>query len=98
LRAFPVLQNKDEVFEAMRRFYPLGDRAAGVEADVLLMVHIGADGRVWKSDVVRSASPAFDAAAQKAAEVMRFSPAIGLNGKPAPVRLAQPMGFRLEAQ
>jgi len=98
LKQLPRLLNKDEVFEAMRRVYPPDERAVGHEADVVLMIHIDADGRVWKSEVLRSADPAFDAAAQKAAQVMRFSPAIGLNGKPAPVRLPQPMGFRLERQ
>jgi len=41
-----------------------------------------------------SANPAFDAAAQKVGKLMRFSPAIGLNNKPVPVRLPQPIQFR----
>jgi TonB family protein len=98
LKVLPRLLNKDEVLDALRRFYPCGERAAGHEADVILEIHIGVDGLVWKSEVVHSASPDFDAAAQKVAGLMRFSPAIGLNDKPAPVRLAQPIGFRLEAQ
>jgi TonB family protein len=98
LKQLPRLLNKEEVLDALRRLYPLEERAVGHEADVLLEIHIDADGKVWKSEVVGSASPAFDAAARKVAELMRFSPAIGLNGKPAPVRLPQPMGFRLEAQ
>jgi TonB family protein len=98
LKELPHLLNKDEVLDALRRLYPLEERAAGHEADVDLMIHIGADGGVWKADVVGAASPAFDAAAQKVAAMMRFSPAIGLSGKPVPVRLQQPIGFRLEAQ
>jgi len=98
LKAFPVLLNKQEVLDALRRLYPLGERAAGHEADVVLEIHIGVDGAVWKSEVTSGASPGFDAAAQKVVGLMRFSPAIGLNDKPTPVRLAQPIGFRLEEQ
>jgi TonB family protein len=98
LTVLPRLLNKEEVLEALQREYPLAERAAGHEADVTLEVHIGADGAVWKTEVLGSASPAFDAAAQSVARRMKFSPALGLNGKPVPVRLPQPMGFRLETQ
>jgi TonB family protein len=98
LKALPRLLNKEEVLDALRRLYPESERRVGHEADVWVEVHIGADGAVWKTEIVGSASPAFDGAAQQVARLMRFSPAIGLNGKPAPVRLPQPMGFRLEQQ
>jgi TonB family protein len=90
------LLNRDEVLANLRKYYPENERRAGREADVKVMIHIGADGLVRTVDVRESASPAFDAAAQKVGTLMRFSPAIGLNGKPVPVRLPQPISFRLE--
>ncbi len=95
LSALPVLLNRDEVLAGLRRLYPETERRAGREGDVLVMIHIGADGSVGSVDVVRSAGPAFDAAARKVGEMMRFSPARGLSGAPVPVRLPQPIQFRL---
>ena len=95
LLAFPKLLNRDEVLANLRRFYPEAERRAGLEADVLVMIHIGADGNVGDVDLSRSSGPHFDAAAQKVGKLMRFSPAIGLNGKPVRVRLPQPIQFRL---
>jgi len=96
LLAFPKLLNRDEVLANLRRLYPEPERAAGHEADVAVMIHVGVDGSVRSVDVTRSANAAFDEAAQKVAKLMRFSPAIGLNGQPVPVRLPQPVMFRLE--
>ncbi|MFI5347080.1 MAG: energy transducer TonB [Elusimicrobiota bacterium] len=95
LLAFPKLLNRDEVLANLRRFYPEAERRAGLEADVLVMIHIGADGVVGDVDLSRSSGPHFDSAAQKVGKLMRFSPAIGLNGKPVRVRLPQPIQFRL---
>jgi TonB family protein len=96
LLAFPKLLNRDEVLANLRKFYPEAERVAGREADVRVMIHIGADGNVGNVDIRVSANPAFDSAAQKVGKLMRFSPAIGLSGKPVPVRLPQPIMFRLE--
>ena len=96
LLAFPKLLNRDEVLANLRRLYPESERAAGREGDVSVVIHVGVDGLVGSVDVSRSASPAFDAAAQKVGKLMRFSPAIGLNGQPVPVRMPQPIQFRLE--
>jgi TonB family protein len=95
LLAFPKLLNRDEVLANLRRFYPEAERRAGREADVLVMIHIGADGSVGGVDLSRSSGPTFDEAAQKVGRLMRFSPAIGLNGKPVPVRMPQSVQFRL---
>ena len=95
LSALPRLLNRDEVLAGLRRLYPESERRAGREGDVLVMIHIGADGAVGSVDVVRSAGPAFDSAAKKVGEMMRFSPARGLTGSPVPVRLPQPIQFRL---
>lgn len=96
LLAFPRLLNRDEVLGNLRRFYPESERAAGHEADVSVVIHVGVDGLVGRVDVSQSANAAFDAAAQKVGKLMRFSPAIGLNGQPVPVRMPQPIQFRLE--
>lgn len=96
LLEFPRLLNRDEVLANLRRFYPEPERLAGHEADVKVMIHIGADGNVAAVDVMESANAAFDEAAQKVCRLMRFSPAIGLNHQPVPVRLPQPIQFRLE--
>jgi TonB family protein len=96
LHAFPKLLNRDEVLSNLRKYYPEAERVAGHEADVKVMIHIDVDGNVRTVDVVISANAAFDEAAQKVGKLMRFSPAIGINDKPVPVRLPQPINFRLE--
>lgn len=95
LRAFPRLLNRDEVLANLRRLYPESERRAGREADVLVVIHIDAAGAVSGVDVSRSAGAAFDEAARKVGGLMRFAPAIGLDGRPVPVRLPQPIQFRL---
>jgi TonB family protein len=95
LSAFPRLLNRDEVLANLRRFYPEAERRAGREADVMVMIHIGVDGNVGAVDVRISSGASFDEAAQKVGKLMRFSPALGLNGRPVPVRLPQPIQFRL---
>ena len=91
----PRLLNLDEVMAAMKRLYPESERQAGHEGSVVIVIHVGTDGLVSKSDVARAASPAFDAAAQKVGALMRFSPAIGLSGRPVPVRMPQEVRFKL---
>jgi TonB family protein len=96
LLKFPKLLNRDEVLAGLRKLYPEDEREAGHEADVSVMIHIGLDGSVARVEVTLSANTAFDTAAQKVAKLMRFSPAIALDGQPVPVRLPQPIQFRLE--
>lgn len=95
LKELPRLLNRDEVLAGLKRLYPESERQAGREGAVVIMIHLGVDGLVSSSDITRAASPAFDAAAQKVGALMRFSPAIGLNGKPVPVRMPQEVRFRL---
>ena len=95
LSAFPQLLNRDEVFANLRRLYPEAERAANREGDVVVVIHIAVDGAVTSVDVRSSSGAAFDEAARKVGQLMRFSPALGLNGKPVPVRLPQTIQFRL---
>lgn len=95
LKELPRLLNRDEVLSGLKRLYPESERQAGHEGAVVIMIHLGVDGLVGSSDITRAASPAFDAAAKKVGALMRFSPAIGLNGHPVPVRMPQEVRFRL---
>jgi TonB family protein len=95
LKELPRLLNRDEVLAGMRRLYPESERRAGNEGAVVIVIHLGVDGLVSLSDIARPASPAFDEAAKKVGALMRFSPAIGLNGKPVPVRMPQEVRFKL---
>ncbi len=95
LKELPRLLNRDEVLAGLKRLYPESERQAGHEGAVVIVIHLGVDGRVSSSGVARSASPAFDEAAKKVGALMRFSPAIGLNGKPVPVRMPQEVRFKL---
>jgi TonB family protein len=95
LVSFPRLLNLDEVLKNLRRFYPESERRAGHEGQVLVGLHIGTDGRVGSVDVLRSAGPAFDAAAQAVGRLMLFSPALSRSG-PVAVRMRQTMVFQLK--
>jgi TonB family protein len=95
LSAMPRLLNRDEILRLMKRFYPEAERRAGREGDVVVAIHIGAEGAVTSVDVLRGAGPAFDEAAKKVGALMRFSPAVSLNGRPVAVKLPQQVQFRL---
>ena len=95
LKEMPRLLNRDEIMAALKRLYPESERQAGREGAVVIVIHVGTDGIVSSSDITRAASPAFDAAAQKVGALMRFSPAIGLSGRPVPVRMPQEVRFKL---
>ncbi|UPT74214.1 MAG: TonB family protein [Elusimicrobiota bacterium] len=95
LKEMPRLLNLAEVLAGMRRLYPESERQAGREGAVIIVIHLNTDGQVTSSDIARPASPAFDEAAKKVGALMRFSPAIGLNGKPVHVRMPQEVRFRL---
>ncbi len=91
----PSLLNRDEVLANLQRFYPESERRAGREGTVLVNLHIGVDGSVWKVDVVQSAGPAFDEAAKKVAAIMKFLPALSRSG-PVAVVIRQAMIFHLK--
>jgi TonB family protein len=74
--------------------YPHQPCVEGREGEVVMRVHVSADGSVTDVDVVRSAGPDFDAAAVDALERFQFSPACLATGKPAPVRIIYKYSFR----
>ncbi|HVY38066.1 MAG TPA: energy transducer TonB, partial [Polyangia bacterium] len=76
--------------------YPDARRAAGVEADVLLVVSLDAAGRVLSVTVGRSSGDdAFDESARAAARQERFSPALR-DGVPVPTTFTFTTRFRLD--
>jgi protein TonB len=76
--------------------YPDALRAAGVEADVLLVVSLDAGGRVLSVTVGRgSGDPAFDESARAAARQEQFSPALR-DGVPVPTTFSFTTHFRLD--
>ena len=76
--------------------YPDARRAAGVEADVLLVVSLDAAGRVLSVTVGRSSGDdAFDESARAAARQERFSPALR-DGVPVPTTFTFTTHFRLD--
>jgi protein TonB len=96
LTKLPVLLNKDELLAIMRRFYPESERRAGREGKVIVFLHINAEGRVDPVDIGQSGGADFDAGAKEVAKRMRFSPALGRNGEPVPVKMPQAIIFQLE--
>jgi len=76
--------------------YPDARRAAGVEADVLLVISLDAAGRVLSVTVGRgSGDAAFDDSARAAAREERFSPALR-DGVPVPTTFTFTTHFRLD--
>ena len=76
--------------------YPDARRAAGVEADVLLVVSLDAAGRVVSVTVGRSSGDAeFDEPARVAARQEQFSPALR-DGVPVPTTFTFTTHFRLD--
>ncbi|MFA5028101.1 MAG: energy transducer TonB [Candidatus Methylomirabilota bacterium] len=95
LVSLPRLLNGAEVRAGMQRLFPESERAADRQGKVVLMLHIGADGRAEPGDIVQSAGPAFDAAAKEVVKLMRFEPARNSAG-PVAVKIKQPVIFQLQ--
>jgi protein TonB len=95
LRAGSVLTPPRRLQE-VKPHYPGARRAAGVEADVLLVVSLDAGGRVLSVTVGRSSGDAaFDEAARAAAREERFSPALR-DGFPVSTTFTFTTHFRLD--
>jgi periplasmic protein TonB len=78
----PELQNRDAVQRALVRNYPPLLRDAGIGGTVLLWALIDEGGVVLKTQVKEaSGHEAFDEAAKKVADIMKFSPALNRDQK-----------------
>ena len=73
--------------------YPKAARDAGIEGIVMVMAHVGTDGRVGETRVVKSI-PMLDSVAVQAVKRMGFRPA-SIQGKPVAVWVGVPVRFTL---
>jgi TonB family protein len=95
LSRIPQLLNLSDLRAILQRFYPEEARSQGREATVVLDIHIDTDGHVTSVDIVRSGGTDFDEAAQKAAKLLRFTPAF-LGSQRVNVKMRQAIQFKLE--
>ena len=91
----PELTRAPALVEFHPADYPPARLAAGETADVACLVDIDALGAVASVAVEKGAAPDFDAAAVRAIQQFRFTPA-ELDGKPARVRIRYVYHFVLE--
>jgi protein TonB len=90
----PRILNPDEVIRMLERTYPSLLRDAGVGGDVTVWFFIDAEGRVLRRQIdSTSGYDAFDAAALKVADIMRFAPAEN-RGVKVPVWVSLPIRFQ----
>ncbi len=90
----PQLKNLGDLQAILRRFYPEEERVHGAKGTVVIDLHVDADGNVTSVDVVKSATPAFDAAARKVGLLLRFTPTF-VGTQKVPVKLRQAIQFNL---
>jgi TonB family protein len=89
----PVLQNRDEMAAALEREYPAANRAAGVGGQTYLWILVDLDGVPRGGQVnISSGCQELDDAALRAAEGMRFSPAVD-EGRPTPIWIPIAINF-----
>jgi len=90
----PRLKNTAQISKALLRFYPPLLRDAGISGTVNMWFFISKTGKVVKTQVNRSSGyQAFDQAAKKVAELMKFSPAMNRD-KQVPVWVSIPIEFQ----
>jgi TonB family protein len=90
-KAAPVLTKPPELIEAAHPEYPAA--GAGLDADVKVRLHVGADGSVGEVEVPDPVGHGFDEAAAAAARSYRFQPA-EFDGKPGPIVIETTIHFR----
>jgi protein TonB len=74
--------------------YPESARKMGVEGQVVMLIHIGKDGKVDDTKIVKSI-PQLDAAAISTVKKVKFKPA-EYKGKPVAVWVRFPVNFKLQ--
>ncbi|MDX2015717.1 MAG: TonB family protein [Myxococcaceae bacterium] len=92
-----TLTKAPTLVKAVEPEFPASALDAGVGAQVVMDLDLGADGTVTDAKVVRSAGPDFDAAALAAARQLVFTPA-EVDGQPAPVRIQFTSNFTVRQQ
>jgi len=96
LSRIPQLVNLSDLRAILQRFYPEEARSQGREGTVVLDIHINTDGHVTAVDIVKSGGSDFDAAAEKAVMLLRFTPAF-LGSQRVGVKMRQAIQFKLES-
>jgi protein TonB len=92
----PRLENEAEVASALMRYYPPLLRDAGISGTVKVWFFIDDTGKVVRTQInVSSGYEAFDAAAVKVANLMKFSPAQNRDQKVA-VWVSIPIVFQIQ--
>ncbi|MBI4543695.1 MAG: energy transducer TonB [Gemmatimonadetes bacterium] len=92
----PVLRNREEVAQALRRFYPPMLRDAGIGGTVLMWFFIDENGKVRKYLIkVSSGHTLLDNAALRVADLMDFSPAQNRDQR-VPVWVQLPIHFKAQ--
>jgi len=94
LSRFPKLINLSDLQIILQRLYPEEARMRHIEATVILDIHLDIHGRVTSTQIVKSAGSAFDQAAQKAAKLLKFTPAY-IGSDPVAVKIRQAIQFKL---
>jgi TonB family protein len=95
LSRIPQLLNLSDLRAILQRFYPEQARSERRQGAVVLDLHIDTDGHVQAVDVVQSGGSDFDAAAKRAAMLLRFMPAF-LGSQRVAVKMRQAIQFKLE--
>jgi TonB family protein len=90
----PVVTKPPKLVKFVKAAYPAEKHDAGITASILLSIEIGADGQVGEVEVVKGASPDFDAAAVAAAKQFVFEPA-EIDNQPAPVKITYRYDFTI---
>ncbi len=93
---YPQLVNLNQLQALLKKFYPEEARLKHIESTVVLDIHLDASGHVVKVDLVKSGGSDFDAAAIKAAKLLRFTPAY-VGDKPVAVKIRQAISFKIGA-
>jgi TonB family protein len=92
----PEVLNRGEVRASLRAHHPEELRRQGVGGEVLVIVHVSADGRVTGGFLSAGTDhAALDRAALEVASVIRYAPA-RREGEPLAVWIAQPLRFPVE--
>lgn len=94
----PELSNRSEVARQLSRNYPPLLRDAGVAGSVTIRMRVNEDGRVDAESISieNSTHEAFDDAAKRVVERMRFRPA-KVGGRAVKVWVTLPVAFQLES-
>ena len=93
---YPQLVNLNQLQALLKKFYPEEARLKHIESTVVLDIHLDSSGHVIGVNLVKSGGSDFDAAAIKAAKLLRFTPAY-IGDKPVAVKIRQAISFKIGA-